>query len=384
MRKGIALVVILIAGLILGPLWAGNTGYVLISAFGWTIELSLVAAIVLLVLAVIILRAIWRFVARIVRGTKWGMRWFGQRRETKAAQAYQAGLNHLLSGDYRAASAAFNRTWQLRKLSSDALLACYAAQRHGDLKQAQDWLAKVDRADDLELARTILSLRSEPELSGQHVQMLNELVVKHPQHPELVKLALVALQRHHRWSQIIELLPAAQRLEALSATEIEAISEQAYYETFIEQGRSSNDALRQYWQNLSRDTRRTPAVRRAYVAALHVFNEYDAAGKVIARGLKRKELKLPLLIEANLLKPSSELRDYLQEALKKEGDNPFLLHALGQLAFQTGDYALAQRALRKAAELAPSSRVHLDLANTYEAQGDTAGALNSYRQALKD
>ncbi|HET8816316.1 MAG TPA: heme biosynthesis HemY N-terminal domain-containing protein, partial [Pseudidiomarina sp.] len=108
MKKGIALVIVLIAGLILGPLWAGNTGYVLISALGWTIELSLVAAIILLLLAVIIIRAVWRFLARIVRGTKWGMRWFGQRRETKAANAYQEGLNHLLSGDYRAASAAFN------------------------------------------------------------------------------------------------------------------------------------------------------------------------------------------------------------------------------------------------------------------------------------
>lgn len=384
MKKGIALVIILIAGLIIGPLWAGNTGYVLISAFGWTVELSLVAAIVLLILAVIIVRAAWRFVARIVSGTKWGMRWFGQRRETKAAKAYQDGLNHLLSGDYRAASAAFNRTWQLRKLSSDALLACYAAQQHGDLKQAQDWLTKVDRADELELTRTILSLRSEPELSGQHVQILNELVVKHPQHPELVRLALAALQRHHRWSQVIELLPSAQRLEVFSATAYEQIAEQAYYELFIEQGRSSSDALRQYWQNLARDTRRQPAVRRAYVAALHIFNEYEAAGKVVARGLKRNELKLANLIEANLLKPSAELRDYLQDALKKDGDNPFLLHALGQMAFQTGDYALAQRALRKASELAPSGRVHLDLARTYEAQGDTAGALNAYRIAFKE
>ncbi|PTB86009.1 hypothetical protein C9940_04135 [Pseudidiomarina aestuarii] len=381
MRKGIALVIILIAGLILGPLWAGNTGYVLISALGWTIELSLVAAIILLLLAIIILRAVWRFVARIVRGTQWGMRWFGQRRETKAANAYQEGLNHLLSGDYRAASAAFNRTWQLRKHSSDALLACYAAQQHGDLKQAQDWLAKVDRADELELARTILSLRSTPELSGQHLTVLNELVVKHPQHPELLRLALKALQRHHRWTQLIELLPNAQRLEALSATDLDALTEQAYYEVFVEQGRSSSGALKQFWQNLNRDTRRQPAVRRAYVTALHLFNEYEAAGKVVARGLKRNELKLPNLIEASLLKPSTELRDYLQDALKKDGDNPFLLHALGQLAFQTGDYALAQRALRKAAELAPSTRVQLDLARNYEAQGDTAGAVNAYREA---
>src|SRR5690554_1055173 len=138
MKTAITIIVLVIAGLLVGPLWSGNTGYVLIAVGNYTIETSLVAALILLVVVLLILRVILRFIGRLIRGTEWGIKWFGQRREVKAEQAFREALIQLNHGDYDASSRAINRAWQLRKLPTDALLAAYAAQRVGDIKQRSE------------------------------------------------------------------------------------------------------------------------------------------------------------------------------------------------------------------------------------------------------
>src|SRR5690554_7808314 len=106
MKTALVIVVLFIAGLLLGPLWSGNTGYVLISVGQWTIETSVVAALVMLVITIVILRALITFVARIVRGTKWGVRWFGNRRVQKAENAFHEALLAINDGDYHTGSRA--------------------------------------------------------------------------------------------------------------------------------------------------------------------------------------------------------------------------------------------------------------------------------------
>lgn len=56
MRFALTLIILLIAGLLIGPLWSGNTGYILISLGQWTIETSIVAAVIILTLLILVLR----------------------------------------------------------------------------------------------------------------------------------------------------------------------------------------------------------------------------------------------------------------------------------------------------------------------------------------
>src|SRR5690554_3450659 len=149
MKTALIIVILFIAGLLLGPLWSGHTGYVLISVGTWSVETSVVAAVIMLVIAIIILRAIVAFIGKLIRGTKWGVRWFGNRRQQKAELAFNEALVALNHGDYTRSSRAANRAWQLRKQPNDALLAAYAAQHNGDLKQAREWLTHSGQTTDL-------------------------------------------------------------------------------------------------------------------------------------------------------------------------------------------------------------------------------------------
>ncbi len=379
----IVLVVLLIAGLIIGPLWSGNTGYVLVSFGEWSIETSIVAGVIVLTLVVIFLRVLLRFIGRIIRGTRWGMQWFGLRRRNKAEREYQAALVALLSHDYDVASQHIQRAYQLRKSNSDALLAVYAAQQAGNLEQAQEWLSKTAEIDDLALASLLLTLRQNPDLASNHLTELQALLERYPNHPELIRVGIESYRNLHRFDDLAALLPKAKQLAVVNATELEAMTEQAYYELMLAQGRMSSAALKEFWQGLSRDMRKSRAVRHAYIRVLITFDQKSAADKVIARGLKRGDLDLAILLDKQLLVAEPELREFIQQGLKRKPDDALLLQALGQLALTTGDHSLAQRALRRAADLAPSQRVFFDLAKTYEAMGDTQNSLKAYQDGLR-
>jgi HemY protein len=318
-----------------------------------------------------------------VRKTQWGVRWFGERKHNKAQQAFTQAAQLLVNGEPAAASQAFGRSWGLVKQPLTATFAAYAAQQAGDISLARDWLSKIDNSADFQVADTILSLRAKPELARQKLALLQRLTVAHPDNIALLKVALQTYQQLHRWQDIIALLPQAQRLNCLTATEQFKLTEQAYAEVMHEIGRSRADQLEPYWNKLSREQRRSPPIRLAYIATLSSFGLNDAAGKLAARALKRGDLKLVDLIERKLVVNQDELKGFLQDSLKHSPDDAMLLHALGQIALQNKDYELASRALRRAADSAPSRQVLLDLAYTYEMTGDSKRSLSCYRDALK-
>lgn len=381
MKYAWIIVLLLIAGLFIGPLWDGNTGYVLIAVGNYTIETSLVAAVILLVLAVVVLRVIWGFVMRLVRGTAWGMKWFGQRRTSKAQQAVTDGATALVHGDARTASSAFNRSWQLRHDGTVALFASYTAAANEDYAQAREWLQHAPNPAALQLAETLFTLQQHPEQAEQRLSELQELRRQHPQHPQLLRLALQAYEHVHRWDEVLAALPDAERLAVLSATELSNLKERAYRERFLAVGREGPPALAAFWKSLARDERRAASVRQAYIGVLKTYQLIDAADKVAARGLKRGDLKLAHLLDKQLLVAGVELRDYLQQQLKQHPEDGLLLQAMGQIAIATNEWALAERALRRASELVPSRRVWLDLAHVYAAQGNSQAALAAYEKA---
>jgi len=209
MKYAWILLAVLIAGLLVGPYWSGSTGYVLIAIGNWTIETSIVAALVMLVVLGIVLRAVLRTLLLVVRKTKWGLRWFGERKHNKAQQAFEQGAQLLVNGDPSAASQAFGSSWGLVKQPLTATFAAYAAQQAGEISLARDWLQKINNPANFQVADTILSLRANPELARQKVELLQRLTTTHPDNVPLLKVALQAYQQLHRWNDIITTVTAS-------------------------------------------------------------------------------------------------------------------------------------------------------------------------------
>jgi len=383
MKWALIVVLLLIFGLILGPNWAGHTGYILIAVGPWTIETSVVAAIVAVLLTVIVLSFLIKLVARVVRRSKLGIRWFGKRRENKAEEAYLHGLKLMLHGDYQHGLQSFSRAWGYRKRPETAMLAAYSAQQAGMPSQAKPWLEKAELSDaDVALAALLLALEVTDQGSQAALPEIRNAVKAYPQHPKVLRIAAEVFEQHHAWEDLRTLLPTLKNSERYTEQELYRLEMQTYLEVFKAKGRLNGDDLKAYWKGLDRSLRRTAAVRIAYIRALIALGLNEAAGKVLSRSLQRNEVAVAEALEFDLLRPGAEaLFQFLQDRLKQTPNDGLLLHALGRLALRSNDHSLAQRALRKAAEQAPSTMVYLDLASAYQHLGDTQLALDSYGKA---
>jgi tetratricopeptide (TPR) repeat protein len=79
-----------------------------------------------------------------------------------------------------------------------------------------------------------------------------------------------------------------------------------------------------------------------------------------------------------------QARNLYEKILKKQPDNPDVLHLLGVLFSQCGDYGSAVRYISKALHFKPSDvELHYNLGNALQKKGDLDGAINSFQAALR-
>ena len=101
MLRVLFLFLVLIAGIVLGPMLAGHQGYVLIQTDNYNIETSVTGLVIMLVLLFVVLLAIEWILRRIFRTGARTRGWFIGRKRTRARQQTKAALIKLAEGDYK-------------------------------------------------------------------------------------------------------------------------------------------------------------------------------------------------------------------------------------------------------------------------------------------
>ena len=79
----------------------------------------------------------------------------------------------------------------------------------------------------------------------------------------------------------------------------------------------------------------------------------------------------------------NEAFDLITQAVKTDPTNPSYLDSLGWAYFKLGKFAEAEKNLKEAAEINPSSStINEHLGDVYQKQGKTELALNAWQKAL--
>lgn len=144
MLKVLLLFVLLIAGIVVGPMIAGHQGYVLIQTDNYNIETSVTGTAIILILAMVVLFAIEWLLRRIFRTGAHTRGWFVGRKRRRARKQTEQALLKLAEGDYQ----------QVEKLMAknadhaeqpvvNYLLAAEAAQQRGDEARANQHLERA-------------------------------------------------------------------------------------------------------------------------------------------------------------------------------------------------------------------------------------------------
>lgn len=302
MLKVLLLFVLLIAGIVVGPMIAGHQGYVLIQTDNYNIETSVTGLVIVLIVAMVVLFAIEWLLRRIFRTGAHTRGWFVGRKRRRARKQTEQALLKLAEGDYQ----------QVEKLMSknadhaeqpvvNYLLAAEAAQQRGDEARANQHL---ERATELagndtipvEITRVRLQLARNENHAARH--SVDKLLEVTPRHPEVLRLAEQAYIRTGAWSSLLDIIPSMAKAH-VGDDEHRAMQEQQAWVGLMDQVRADqgSEGLRAWWKNQNRKTRHQVALQVAMAEHLIECDDHDTAQQVIIDGLKRQyddRLVLPI------------------------------------------------------------------------------------------
>ncbi|ELY4600120.1 protoheme IX biogenesis protein HemY [Cronobacter malonaticus] len=361
MLKVLLLFLLLIAGIVIGPMVAGHQGYVLIQTDTWNIETSVTGLAIILILSLVVLFAIEWLLRRLFRTGARTRGWFAGRKRSRARKQTKLALLKLAEGDYQ----------QVEKLMSknadhaeqpvvNYLLAAEAAQQRGDEARANQHLERAAELADndqipVEITRVRLQLaRNESHAARHGVDRLLEVT---PRHPEVLRLAEQAYIRTGAWSSLLDIIPSMQKAGVGDDEHRDALTRQAWI-GLMDQARADqgSDGLKAWWRNQSRKTRHQPALQVAMAEHLIECDDHQTAQEIILDGLKRQyDDRLVLLMPRLKAGNPEQLEKALRQQIKTYGDRPLLWSTLGQLLMSHGEWKEASLAFRAALKQRPDA-----------------------------
>ncbi|MGJ0194254.1 protoheme IX biogenesis protein HemY [Pantoea sp. RRHST58] len=388
MLKVFILFILLIAGIVVGPMIAGHQGYVLIQTDNWNIETSVTGLAIILIVSLLIILGVEWLLRRLFRTGARTRGWFTGRKRRRAQRHTQTALMKLAEGDHR----------QVEKLlSKDAdhadvpvanyLLAAEAAQQRGDEIRANQHLERAAELSDndvipVEITRTrILLARNEDHAARHGIDRLLEVA---PRHPEVLRLAEQAYVRTGAWSSLIDILPAMEKSQVGDEEHRARLQQQAWLglmnQAMADQG---SDGLKRWWSNLSRKTRQQTALQVAMADHLIECDDHQTAQDIVLEGLKRHyDDRLVLLMPRIKSSNPEALEKALRQQIKQHGATPLLHSTLGQLLMRHGEWQQAVEAFQQALAQRSDAFDYAWLADAYDRMHRPEEAAKMRREGL--
>ncbi|MGY3041210.1 HemY protein [Rhodanobacter sp. TND4EL1] len=354
---------------------AEDPGYVLLRLRGWKVETTVVAAIVILLLAWALLTSLWRLL-------RWPFGAMSRRHRRLSQQRLGEGLVALIEGRHGDAERDLNRASRLDSLRGPALLAsAEAASRRGEPGRALEALDQA--AQSVPQAARVLRARvlRRDGKPAEAMALLAPEADKGTLTPggwrELVQAALATGDiRRAR-----DALAPLQKSGALGHRAYAALETQVLAAAIG--AAPDGAALNAMWSQWPKAQRRVPAVVDAYARRAAGFGLVLPAMDEVESALRREWS--PLLIETYGSLSGDDVEARLRRAegwLDAHPNDAQLLLTLGRMCVRLKVWGKAHQYLQRSLALVPSAAAWEALGEAFAGQGDAAQAQRCYRNAL--
>jgi HemY protein len=374
--RWILLLVIVAALPAFGWHWvADDPGYVLLRLRGWRVETTVVAAIVILLLAWAVITLLWRL-------ARWPFGAFSRRHRRLSQQRLGEGLVALIEGRHGDAERDLNRASRLSNLRGPALLAsAEAAARRGEHGRALEALDQAAQSAP-QAARVLRArlLRREGKPAEALALLLPESDKGSLTPGGWRELALAALANGDIRRARAALAPL-QKSGALGNRAYAALEAQVL--TAAIHAAPDGASLNTLWAQLPKAQRRASSVIDAYARRAASFGLVLPAMDEVESALRREWS--PLLIETYGSLPGDDVEARLRRAegwLDGHPNDANLLLTLGRMCVRLKLWGKAHQHLERSLALAPGASAWEALGDAFAGQGDADQAQRCYRNAL--
>ncbi|WJY15356.1 protoheme IX biogenesis protein HemY [Pectobacteriaceae bacterium CE90] len=361
MLKVLLLFIVLIAGIVVGPMMAGHQGYVLIQTDNYNVETSVTGLVIMLVLFLLAFLIIEWLLRRIFRTGSRTHGWFIGRKSSRARKQTKAALLKLAEGDYLQVEKLLMRNADhADQPVVNYLLAAEAAQQRGDDFRTKQYLERAAEIADtnqlpVDITRVRIQLARNEDHAARHG--IDHLLEVAPRHPEVLRLAEQAFLRTGAYSALLDILPAMRKIQLHDEQQLQDLQQRSTIGLMNQaMSEGGSEGLRQWWKNQSRKTRQELTLQIAMAEHLIQCDDPDTAQQIIVDGLKRQyDERLILLMPRIKAGNPDQLEKILRQLLKQHGATPLLHSTLGQLLMKHGEWQQAVDAFRAALEIRPDA-----------------------------
>jgi len=364
-----------------------STGYVVIVAAPYRIELSLNLLVFLVAAGYLAFYTLARLVATLIAIPSRVRAYREERVRSKLRQALNDALLAFFQGRYASAekSAAAALTGEETK-GVAAIIAARSAHELGRFSEREQFLDHAKgAAPEVDQARltTLADLLVSQERYDEALAVLNDLSARDARNLRLLKLKLQAEQAVRKWDDVLETVDALVKLGGVGPAEAAGVRRAAHLGNLNRKAQDSA-ALAAYWKTLPVEMRVDPAVA-ATAARYHLALGGNAEAQAIIEQALEREWN-PSLVAlygeaagANALPQIERAEKWLREHAR----DPALLLALGKLCMRQELWGKAQSYIEASLALEPTHDGHMTLAALMERIGKPQEAVLHFRRSAE-
>jgi HemY protein len=372
--------------------WLGtfeNPGYVLIGIGTWSMETSLIAFLVGLIVTFYVLYLLFRFLGWLIR-----LPWQVKNRSrnikfNRSQDALIAGLVGSAEGNWEQAEKV------LIKHASHSgaplihyLTAAKAAQSRGAYDKRDEYLKKAAThapGSDVAIGLTQAELHFSANQFEQALETLTKLHSIDATHASVLKLLHQTYQHLGDWQGLRKLLPTLNKNKVLMEAEIKKLEIDAFgglLKQTIKQG--NTDEMRLLWTEIPVHIKKNPDVAAVYFAGMiNVGLGAEIENELVETLTIHWDETLLLLFGSLRSKDVFKQLEIAETWLPHHKDDGVLLTILGKLSLIGQDYVKAEDYLTKSIALDPSVQAYRLLGDLFTTQGEEHKANKCYKQGLE-
>lgn len=366
-----------------------DPGYLLIDIGGWTMETTLVLAIVCLLIAFVIGYFSLRVVASTFRAHRDLQRWRKQRKIRKANESLTHGLIMLAEGNWAAAE---KRVLKYAESEPTAMLnylaAARAAQEQGAYERRDNYLNLAHQnmpSADIAVGLTQAELQLNQKQMEQALATLRRLQQLAPAHKKVLKALAAVYVRLSDWNHLIEMIPDLRKRKVLPEEEVQQLEQTAYFELLSRSENQNYQALEKVWYHIPREVQGREAILVKYLHALVRFKKSDIAEPLIRNALK--QAWSDNLVHLYGVIDCADVKTQLANAeawLKSHENSAMLLLTLGRLCLRSGLWGKARTYLEASVGADDLPEAYNELGHLLEKLGEPDKAIACYRKGLSN
>ena len=360
MFRVLFLMIALLAGLVAGPYFSGQQGFVRIETANNSIELSITTLVIFFVIALAIIYGLEWIITRFLRLSRGSYNWFSRRKRVRAQKQTLEGLVKMNEGDYAKAEKLIGKN---AKHSAEPVLnlikAAEAAQQRGDEFSANRYLIEATElagSDNLlvEIARTRILLQQNKLPAAR--SSVDSLLEMSNRNKEVLKLAVDIYLRSKAYQALDEILDSVENNGLFSTEEFQELRTQTENGLLDEKMNEEGvDGLLAWWDELPRRRRNNVDLKVGLIQRLIDCNDHESAAEFTLEILKKIGDNTPigkaLCTQITRLQPedNSKLIKLVAKRAKHVGDveKCCINRALGYLYVRNNEFSQAAEVFKK-------------------------------------